>query len=54
MSYYGKSTRTIYYSYLKNTTPKDLGTSVVLGTVGSAIGGNNRVANRFLNQVYMR
>lgn len=54
MAYYGKSTNRFYSSYLKRTTPKDLGTSVVLGAVASAIRGNNLVVNRFLNRVFIR
>ena len=54
MTYYGKSTNRFYSSYLKRTTPKDLGTSEVFGAVASAIRGNNLVVNRFLNRVYER
>ena len=54
MAYYGKSTNKFYSSYLKRTTPKGLGTSVVLGAVASAIRGNNLVVNRFFNRVYER
>jgi hypothetical protein len=54
MAYNGKSTNRFYSSYLKRTTPKDLGTSVVFGAVASAIRENNLVVNRFLNRVYER
>lgn len=54
MAYYGKSTNRFYSSNLKRTTPKDLGTFVVLCAVASAIRENNLIVNRFLNRVYER
>ena len=54
MRYYGKSTEKWYSSYVRRTIPQDLGTSMAFGMAGSVIGGKNRVANRFLNRVFIK